>query len=95
MLKSEPIQTLEQLAQVLIARRIVAPAIFMLELSKPLTGCLRELYGLTDGLQRALFGSEVIPALQELLSSSERVEELIVLLEQGRTIASGQEAGGV
>jgi len=74
----------EQLAQALIERRMVVPAIFLLELSKPLVGCMRELYGMTEGLQRVLFGSEFVPAAKELLSSVERVEELIVLLERHR-----------
>lgn len=84
MLNSTSIETLEQIAQVLIERRMVAPAIFMLELSKPLVGCARELYGMTEGLQRVLFGSQCVPALKDLLSSVERVEELIVLLEKSR-----------
>lgn len=84
MFNGTSIQTVEQIAQVLIERRLVAPAIFMLELSKPLVGCARELYGVTEGLQQALFGSQLVPALKELLSSVERIEELIVLLEQSR-----------
>lgn len=75
---------IEQLAQALIDRRMVVPAIFLLELSKPLVGCMREFYGMTEGLQRVLFGSELAPATKELLSSVERVEELIVLLERHR-----------
>ena len=81
MLKTEPIQSLEDIAQLLIRRRMVAPAIFFLECFKPITGIARELYGVTEGVQRALFGAELVPAIRELLSSSERVEELIVLLE--------------
>ena len=88
MLKAEPIrtviETIEQLAAALIERRMVVPAIFMLELSKPLVGCMRELYGMTEGLQRLLFGSELVPAAKALLSSAEQVEELIVLLERHR-----------
>jgi hypothetical protein len=81
MLKTEPIQSLEDVAQILIRRRMVAPAIFFLECFKPLTGVARELYGVTEGVQRALFGAELAPVIGNLLSSSERVEELIVLLE--------------
>jgi len=81
MLKTEPIQSLEDVAQILVRRRMVAPAIFFLECFKPLTGVARELYGVTEGVQRALFGSELVPVIGKLLSSSERVEELIVLLE--------------
>jgi hypothetical protein len=84
MSKSEPIQTLEQLAETLIERRMAAPAIFMLELCKPLVGCARELYDATESLQRVLLGQQLMPAIREVLSSSERVEELIGLLEQRR-----------
>ncbi len=78
------IQSLEQLAQVIIERRLVTPAIFLLELSKPLIGCARELYGASEGLQRVIFGAEYSLALKEVLSSVKRVEDLIVLLERGR-----------
>jgi hypothetical protein len=88
MSKGEPIQTLEQLAEALIGRRMVAPAIFTLELCKPLIGFAREFYDATEGLQRALFGDKLMPAVREVLSSSERVEELIVLLEQRREVMS-------
>lgn len=88
MSKSEPIQTLEHLASALIERRMRAPAIFVLELCKPLVGCARELYDATEGLQYALFGKRLLPAVREVFSSSERVEELIVLLEQRRVTVS-------
>lgn len=91
MSKSEPIQNLEQLAQILVERKMVAPAIFLLELSKPLVGCARELYGVTEGLQRVLFGAQVLPVLRDLLASSESVERLIVLLEQSRITARTSE----
>ncbi|MFN4895073.1 MAG: hypothetical protein ACK5GN_11400 [Pseudomonadota bacterium] len=81
---SQLITTIEQLAQVLIDRRMVAPAIFLLELSKPLIGCARELYTMTEGLQSVIFGSRAVPALKQLLSSSDQVEKLIVLLEESR-----------
>ena len=88
MSKSEPIQTLEQLAEALIERRMRAPAIFVLELCKPLVGCARELYDATEGLMCVLFGHSLMPVIREVLASSERVEELIVLLERDRVIAS-------
>jgi len=73
---------LEDIAQSLRRRRMVEPAIFILELTKPLVGCMRELYGLSEPLQRALFGRDHdVPAIRDLLSSSERVEELIRMLE--------------
>ena len=72
---------LEELADALQRRRLVAPAIFFLELTKPLVGCMRELYGVSEPLQRALFGKEIVPSLRELLASSDNVEKLITLLE--------------
>lgn len=79
---SEPIETIEQLANAVQQKGLVAPAIFTLELLKPLTGCFRELYGVSESLQALLFGRELLPALKALLSSSEEVERLIVLLEK-------------
>ena len=90
MSQGEQIQTLEQLAEALVGRRMVAPAIFILELCKPLVGCAREVYDATEGLQRVLFGETLMPAVREVLSSSDRVEELIVLLEQRRDVMSKQ-----
>lgn len=66
---------------------MVEPAIFLLELGKPLVGCLRELYGMSEPLQRLLFGREYAPVIRELLSSSDAVERLIVLLESTRDSA--------
>lgn len=85
------IQTLEQIAQELIERRMVAPAIFILELCKPLVGCAREIYDASEGWQRVLFGERLMPAVRHLFSSSDRVEELIILLEQSRVVVSKSE----
>lgn len=95
MSRREKCESLDQLASLLIERRMVAPAIFMLELSKPLIGCARELYGITEGLQRVLFGSQVMPVLKDLLSSVEQVEALIVLLERGDSSVCVQRAEDV
>jgi hypothetical protein len=67
---------------------MVEPAIFFLELSKPLVGCMRELYGMSEPLVRALFGAKVSPALSAMLLSAEHVERLIVMLESERVSAS-------
>lgn len=74
---------LEDIAESLRRRGLVEPAIFVLELTKPLVGCMRELYGMSEPLQRALFGRDHdLPAMRKLLSSSERVEDLIRILEE-------------
>jgi hypothetical protein len=78
----EPIETIEQLADAIRRRRMVIPAIFMLELCKPLTGCLRELNASLESLQSLLFGRELLPALKTLLTSVDHVESLIGLLER-------------
>jgi hypothetical protein len=76
------IRTIQELAEAVRARRLTVPAIFILELCKPLTGCLRELYGVSLALQNLICGRELVPALQEVLESSDAVEQLITLLEQ-------------
>ena len=66
-------------------RRLIAPAIFLLELSKPLTGCMRELcVGIGDGLLRFALGERFTSALSDVLRSSEDVEALITRLESIR-----------
>lgn len=73
------------LADAIVQRGLVAPAIFLLELSKPLTGCMRELcVGAGDGLLRFAVGDRFAPAIREVLSSSENVEALITRLESYR-----------
>lgn len=74
-------ETIEQLAAAVRSRSLEAPAIFLLELCKPLTGCLREIYGVSEPIEAAIFGRALLPALKKLLSSSEEVERLIKLLE--------------
>jgi len=78
----QSIETIQQLADAVKGRGVTVPAIFLLELSKPLTGCLRELYGASESLQELIFGKALLPALREVLASSDRVEELITMLEQ-------------
>ena len=69
-----------------IARRgLVGPAIFLLEMGKPLVGCLRELYAASEPLVRPLFGPSVAPAIERALRSSEETERLIQLLEGCRS----------
>jgi hypothetical protein len=79
---------LEELAVSIRRRGLVAPAIFFLELTKPLVGCMRELYGASEPLQNILFGAERTHAIRELLESSERVEQLIAILESSPKAAA-------
>ncbi len=77
---------IDAVAEAIISRRLEAPAIFLLELCKPLVGCMRELYGVGEPIACALLGGErgVAPGLRETLSSSDSVEELIKRLELSR-----------
>ncbi len=77
-------QSLEALADSIRDRGVVEPTIFFLELSKPLVGCMRELYGMSEPLLRTLLGRSLSPAIRELLSSADQVEKLIVILESKR-----------
>lgn len=63
---------------------MVEPAIFLLEMSKPLVGCMRELYGISEPLIHTLFGSSLTPAVRRALASSDDAEAFIQLLEQAR-----------
>jgi hypothetical protein len=67
---------------------MVEPAIFFLELFKPLVGCMRELYVMSEPLARILFGTNASPSLATMLSSAEHVERLIVMLESERVSTS-------
>jgi hypothetical protein len=65
-------------------RRMVEPSIFLLEMCKPLIGCFRELYGMSEPLLHTLLGSSLTPALKRALQSSDETERLIRALEQTR-----------
>lgn len=73
-----------ELAREIHERGFATPAIFLFEMSKPLIGCLRELYSCSRSLQHLICGRELAPVLTQVLSSSNEVERLISLLEQLR-----------
>ncbi len=85
---ASPSIVLEELAASIRRRGLVAPAIFFLELTKPLVGCMRELYGASGPLQNILFGADRAPVIRELLASSDRVEQLITMLESSPKAAA-------
>jgi hypothetical protein len=79
---------LELIVEVVSRRQLVAPAIFLLEMGKPLVGCMRELSVACEPLLRMIVGEPLLTAFNEVLSSAERVEALILRLEaaqQGAT----------
>ena len=84
MVSDSSARSLEALAHSIRGRGMVEPAIFFLELSKPLVGCMRELYGMSEALVSTLLARPVCPAIRELLSSADHVEKLIVMLESER-----------
>ncbi len=75
---------IESVAEAIERRGLCEPAIFILELSKPLVGCMRELYGVSEPVASALLGSAWAPKLREVFASSESVEALIQRLERAR-----------
>ncbi len=75
---------LQPLVDAIVKRRMVEPSIFLLEMCKPLVGCLRELYGMSEPLLHTLLGSSLAPALKRALQSSDDTEVLIRALEDTR-----------
>ncbi len=84
---------LQPLVDAIVKRRMVEPSIFLLEMCKPLVGCLRELYGMSEPLLHTLLGSSLAPALKRALQSSDDTEVLIRALEDAR--GSGKSVGNV
>ena len=76
---------LQPLVDAISRRRLIEPAIFFLEMSKPLVGCLRELRSMSEPIAQALLGATLAPALKRALRSSDDTERLIQLLESART----------
>ncbi len=77
-------QDLQPLVDAIVKRRMVEPSIFLLEMCKPLVGCLRELYAVSEPLLHTLLGSSLAPALKRALQSSDDAEVLIRALEETR-----------
>lgn len=75
---------LRPLVDAIVRRGFAEPAIFMLEMSKPLVGCLREMYALSEPLAQIFVGPTLAAALKSALASSDDTECLISLLEASR-----------
>ena len=75
---------MQPLVDAIVRRRMVEPCIFMLEMCKPLVGCMRELYSMSEPLMNIVFGSTLAPAFKRALQSSEETELLIQALERSR-----------
>lgn len=74
--------TLDSIAQQIQKRGLAVPAIFFLELHKPLTGIASSMVTAANPLLRLLFQKENIESVQEILESSERIEDLIITIER-------------
>ena len=83
-METAKITELQPLVDAIVRRRIVEPSIFLLEMSKPLVGCMRELYAMSEPLMHIILGSSLAPALKRALQSSDDTELLISELEQAR-----------
>ena len=80
---------MQPLVDAIVRRRMVEPSIFMLEMCKPLVGCMRELYSMSEPLMNLVFGSTLAPAFKRALQSSDETELLIQELERSRQESRG------
>lgn len=64
----------------------------MLEMCKPLVGCMRELYSMSEPLMNVVFGPTLAPAFKRTLQSSEETELLIQALERSRPVPRGKKS---
>lgn len=76
-----PQQRLAALAEEIVTRRLSAPAIFLLELSKPLCGLAEAAGQVSLPILAALVGQGRSQELLNFLSSRDNIERLICLIE--------------
>ncbi len=72
---------LDLVASEIAKRRMLAPAIFVLEMYKPLLGVFRESCTFVSPLLTPLVGSQLVNLFSKILESSHSVESLILRLE--------------
>lgn len=82
-------QQVQTIVQSILARGLAEPAIFLLEMGKPLVGCLRELGRMGDPLVRLCFGEGLAGAIEGVLADDANVERIITGLEAGLDGAKG------
>ncbi len=78
---SDLTSTIESLAEHVVSRGLGVPAIFLLELHKPLTSILHATSVVSSPLLRPLFGVKHYDALLGLLESRESIELVIQRIE--------------
>ena len=75
---------LEEIALAIKSRKLEAPAVFLLELCKPLITLLYTGSLVTEPILNLLAGSKRIEQLKLILNDREKVEQLIRLLEESK-----------
>lgn len=65
----------------IMKRRLSAPAIFILEMYKPLVGLMREVSSFVSPLLLPLVGTRLLSVASRILESNDSVESLILKLE--------------
>ena len=84
----EPEQILESLAGRIVHMGLSVPAVFFLEMHKPLAGVAGAAYQLIHHLILCIFGRSRAEALLDIMQSRENVEKLIRLVERKADRAS-------
>jgi hypothetical protein len=74
-------EEIDIVAAEIIKRRLAAPAIFILEMYKPLMGLMREVASFIRPLLLPLVGSRLVGVTSKILESTDSVEDLILKLE--------------
>ena len=80
--EEETQQTLDEIAEVIVRRRLVAPAIMFLEMHKPLSFIAGQGMIVAMPLIGPLLGPERMSRLSRLLQDRENIERLIQRIEE-------------
>ena len=81
---------IEAVARKVVESGLATPAVFMLELHKPLTAVVHTAALAFEPISGALFGFERVRSISALLSDRENIEALIIKIETYSAAATGQ-----
>ncbi len=81
---------LSKISHEIVRRRLASPAVFVLEMYKPLIGLFREGVTVAAPLLYPLVGSNLYGAACEVLKSQDEVEKLIVAIEELEEVNRGR-----
>lgn len=81
---------LSRISEEVVRRRMSSPAVFVLEMYKPLIGLFREGVTVAAPLLYPLVGGKFYNAACEVLKSSDEVEKLIVAIEEQEDLIRGR-----